>query len=232
MSELTIQATEHELFIAYLHLGGLDSVIDRLAIARTDDGKAAWLAADIRFVGDCGGPGCGVTLDRAHLTAVYERDQDGWAPVVWNIATTVSADRHADAVKAGTTLDPIPSNIDGADAAVKVFQSTIGDPKALAQTVSDRKDVVLYGSEDGERFTGAAQVKAQLASWRLAFKVHDGVRAGLTANGNVAWVAANVDATPSSKPKAKPMPYRALFVYEHRGDRWMLVQAQFSFGRS
>jgi hypothetical protein len=54
----------------------------------------------------------------------------------------------------------------------------------------------------------------------------DGIRAGLAAGGTVAWVAANLDATSA----AGTTPYRALFIYERRAERWMLVQAQFSFG--
>jgi len=29
---------------------------------------------------------------------------------------------------------------------------------------------------------------------------------------------------------ARTTPYRALFLYERTGERWSLVQAQFSFG--
>jgi len=84
--------------------------------------------------------------------------------------------------------------------------------------------VLLYSSEDGERYVGP-QVKAKLAAWN-AFKLHDGIRAGLDAGGTVAWVAANLDATSANGS----VPYRALFVYERTGERWALVQAQFSFG--
>ena len=231
MSELDVQATDDDLFTAYIHLGGLDSATDRVSIGLTDDGAAAWLASDRRLVGDCGGDGggCGKTIGKLHVSGVFEHGKDGWAPVVWDVATDVSGKEQAMELADGKALAAIPPKIDGADAAAALFSSTIGDPKALAKTVSARKDTLLYGSEDGERYTGA-QVATTLLKWKLAFKVHDGVRAGLSANGQLAWVAANVDATPVAKPKAKPTPYRALFVYLKAGDHWELVQAQFSFG--
>ncbi|CAN5730420.1 hypothetical protein BH11MYX3_BH11MYX3_37720 [soil metagenome] len=86
---------------------------------------------------------------------------------------------------------------------------------------------MLLGSELSERFTGP-KVKAQLQSWNLVFKVRDGVRAGLSRSGKVAWVAANVDASQVKRPKAKPIPYRVFAVYELTGTDWKLVQLQFS----
>jgi len=92
-----------------------------------------------------------------------------------------------------------------------------------------RKDVVLYGSELSERTVGGDNVKAKLAAWKLAFKVRDGIQAGLTASKTVAWVAANVDATSLKNPKDKPTPYRALFLYEKTAGTWQIVHAHFSF---
>ena len=217
---------------AYIHLGGLDSEIDRISTAVSTDGKAAWVGSDIRFVGDCGGSGsCGKTFARNHFTGVFERTANGWQPVAWNMAVTNSAARQARMIKDGDKLDEIATKVDGADGAVAVFSASLADPKALAATVSPRKDVLLYGSEDGERVVGGAQVKAKLTGWKLAFKVHDGIRAGVAATGSVAWVAANLDATPVGRDGAKPTPYRVLFVYELGGETWRLVSAQFSFGR-
>ena len=62
-----------------------------------------------------------------------------------------------------------------------------------------------------------------------AFRIRDGLQAGVSSNGQVAWVAANVDATSLKKKGSKPTPYRALFVYLLEGERWQLVVAHFSF---
>src|SRR5262249_60023024 len=108
----------------------------------------------------------------------------------------------------------------------KKFEATIGDVKAFAKTVSQRNDVVLYGSELAERTVGGNEVRAQLAKWKLAFKVRDGVQAGISSSKTTAWVAANLDA---SKPgDKKPTPYRALLVYEKHADTgWGVVPLHF-----
>ncbi|HEX7839645.1 MAG TPA: nuclear transport factor 2 family protein [Kofleriaceae bacterium] len=86
----------------------------------------------------------------------------------------------------------------------------------------------MPGRELAERSEGAAQVRAQLERWKFAFKVRDGIRAGLTASKTVAWVAANVDASSARRPKDKPLPHRLLFVDEKTGATWKLVQAHCS----
>ena len=231
MHDLAVRVSADDLSSADLDLGGLDSEAQHVAAALAGDGTAAWLASDIRFVGDCGGdsPGCGKTIGSAHFAGVFEHGAGGWRPVAWNIAGTTGAANQAALVAHGKSLAAIPSQIDaGAEPAAKLFRTTIGDPKALAASVSARKDALLYGSDDGERYAGGALVKTKLVAWKLAFTIHDGVRAGL-AGKSLAWVAANVDATSASHPKARPVPYRAFFVYEHAAGRWQLVQAQFSF---
>lgn len=134
-------------------------------------------------------------------------------------------------VKKGVQPDVLPKEIAGAEDVVKVFEASLGDPKAFAATVSDRADVVLYGSELAERTVGGAKVKAKLSAWKLAFKVRDGIQAGVTKSRRVAWVAANVDATSTKKPKNPSEPYRVLALYEKTGSEWKLVQAQFSFDK-
>ena len=105
---------------------------------------------------------------------------------------------------------------------------SIGDPKRLLASISERKDVVLYGSERPERTVGGAAVRTKLASWKLTFKVRDGVAAGLSASRTVAYVAANVDAESQARPKNKLMPYRLLLIYEKTGSSWQIVAAHFS----
>ena len=111
---------------------------------------------------------------------------------------------------------------------MKKFEATLGDPKALAASVSARKDVVLYGSEFAERYVGAA-AKAQLAKWNLAFKVQGGIQAGVGAAKTIAWVAANVDASSIKNPKAATTPYQLFAIYEQTGADWQLVAAHFAF---
>ena len=85
----------------------------------------------------------------------------------------------------------------------------------------------MFGSELAERYVGK-QAKAQITAWNFTFAVRDGVRAGMSKSGNVAWVAANVDAKPVKAPKTKALPFRAFALYEKTGADWKLVSIQFS----
>lgn len=199
-------------------------------LATSKDGTVAWLAVDIGDYGICGEGDCArrPAWSWYHGTGLFEKVGAKWQPVAWHIASVVTAKDQTAAMTKAVTLAPIPRSIgSGAEAAAALFESTIGDVAALAKSVSPRKDVVLYGSELKERYVGAAAAKT-LAGWKLSFKVTDGVQAGVTANKQVAWVAANVAASSPKRPKDKPTPYRVLAVYENAGG-WKLVQLHFSF---
>jgi hypothetical protein len=197
------------------------------------DGKTAWIAANAKGVlqpHDCAPGPCGKNTDPPlHATGLLEKGAKEWRWVAWHIANPVKAKEQPYYVKQGVLPDVLPKSISGAEDVVKVFEASLGDPKAFAATVSDRKDVVLYGSELAERTVGGAKVKAKLVGWKLVFRVRDGIQAGLTSSKTVAWVAANVDASSIKKPKNPSEPYRVLALYEKTGSEWMLVQAHFSF---
>jgi hypothetical protein len=188
-------------------------------VATSADGSAAWVAIDLEFREFCAKASCDhdPPVATGHMTAVF----DAGKPIAWNIAKIAKAKAKP---PAPSTL---PRQIDAAaQDAEKMFESTISDPAALAKSVSDRKDVVLYGSDAGERYLGGAAVRAQLAKWKLGYKVRDGIQAGATANGKVAFVAANVDAARATDKT--PTPYRMFAIYEKANDGWRLVQLQFS----
>jgi hypothetical protein len=198
-------------------------------VAWSGDKHTGWIATDAAEYGYCGADECAKAAPIAlhHVAIVFD---DGGQPIVWHDGVAVADKDQAKALKQGVTLSPMSEAIEpGAEDAVKLFESSIGDAKALAATVSARKDVVLYGSAPAERTVGGAAVKAQLGKWNLVMTVRDHVHAGVASGGNVAWVAAKLDAKPAKNAKAKPSPYRALFVYEKTGGAWQLVQASFSF---
>jgi hypothetical protein len=197
------------------------------------DEKSAWVALDLEYREQCGMAECmhDPPVGHGHITALFDSN-GGWHPVAWHHADSITGKEQAAALAKGAAPEGIPRKIDaGAEEVAKKFAATIGDPKALAKTVSQRNDVVLYGSELAERYVGGDNVRAQLAKWKLAFKVRDGVQAGITSSKTTAWVAANLDATkPGDK---KSTPYRALFVYEkHEDTGWDIVQLHFSFYKS
>lgn len=200
-------------------------------VAISLDKTAAWIAADLAEFGYCGD--CGMAKRPVdawqHGTMLIELGEP-WTPVAAHLAYAVDGKRQAAAIKAGATLPALPprDNQDADDVA-RQFMASIADPALFAATVSDRKDVVLYGSALPERYVGGAKVRAQLKKWNLAFTVRDGVHAGLTRSKTVAWVAANVDAISGKKPAGKASPYRVLAIYERTRGEWKLVQVHFAF---
>ena len=203
--------------------------------AMSADKTAYWIAADlIEFEIGCGMAPCPPPPPpppaQYHATQLWQKAGKEWEVVAWDLGNVVTGKQQAASIKKGDKPDPIAKKIDaGAEDAVKVFESTIGDPKAFAATVSTRKDVVLYGNEPAERTVTGAKVKAKLEAWKLGFKVRDGIQAGVTKGKTVAWVAANVDSTSAKKPKDKPVPYRLFAIYEKTGADWKLVHANFTY---
>lgn len=210
---------------------GSDVSIKNLVVATSSDGKAAWFAADVKGVpaeGDCAPEPCAPNKDPAlHVTGLVEKAAKGWKWVAWHIAPPLTAKDQGALAKQNTLPDPIPRTTRSADDAVNVVEAALADPKAFAALVSDRKDVVMYGSSSAERYVGGAKVKKQLAAWNLKLAVRDGVQAGVV-GGTVAWVAMNLDATSLKKPTAKSEPYRLLVVLEKSGTAWKIVQLNFS----
>ncbi len=203
----------------------------KTVIAYTADKSVAWIASDLVVYDYCGAEECqnDPPLDTVHGTMLVEVTAP-MHPVAFHIGSPVTGKAQAKAVAAGGALPALAPQVDdGADAAVALFQASLADPKAMVASVSARKDVVLYGSSAGERWVGGAAVKAQLKKWGLGMTLLDGIQAGVTTGGGVAWVAANVSARAIKRPKDKAMPYRVLFLYERVGGAWQLVQASFSY---
>jgi hypothetical protein len=153
----------------------------------------------------------------AHGIALFEGEQ----PIMWDLAR-IPKPKELAAAK-GKALAAMPARIDpGAEDLVKQVTAALADPAALGKAISDRKDVVLYGSELAERYVGGATVRATLAKWKLAFKIHDGVQAALTSSKTVGFVAANVDAGKT--------PYQLVVICEKTGADWKIVQLSFGAG--
>ncbi len=175
----------------------------------------------------CGKDGCKNPDGWLRATVVFEKGAGAWQPLAWSITPSIPSSSQQDAIDDNINPDKLSRDLGGADDAARVFEATIGDPKAFAGTFSNRNEVVMFGSEMPERFVGP-KAKAQLAAWNFAFSVRDGVRAGLSKSGNVAWVAANVDARPAKQKNAKGLPFRVFAVYEKIATTWKLVHMQFS----
>ncbi len=199
----------------------------------TAEPDIAWIATDFALFPECmEEKGCKQKKPALvqHASMILRLRDKYWGSALF----VHLADPYTTAQQAKSThkLGALTEKIDaGAEAAVKTFTDTIGDPRALADSISKRTDVVLLGSDAPERFVGGGAVKAQLAKWKLAFEVRDGIQAGVSPKGSVAWVAANVDGYPVAKPAAK-LPYRVTAIYEKSGTAWQLVVLHFSFSEN
>jgi hypothetical protein len=198
-------------------------------IVGTSDPDTAWISTHIGEHFACSKAGCAKDAPDGWLraTVLMERSNGQWQPTAWSITPPIVGTSQQDALDANVMPDKLGRNTTGADAVAKQFEDTIGDPKKLAASISDRKEVVMFGSELPERFVGKA-AKQQITGWNFAFTVRDGVRAGMSKSGNVAWVAANVDARPAANKKAKALPFRVFAIYEKTGSDWKIVSVQFS----
>ncbi|HEY1550917.1 MAG TPA: hypothetical protein VGG28_23975 [Kofleriaceae bacterium] len=199
----------------------LYAVAKQTTIAKSADGTASWVALDYDLQELCASEACAKhpPVDaNGHMAALFDAAQ----PIAWDTATAGG--------KAARKLVAAPTTIvrridAGAEDADKLFEATLGDPAAFAKAISDRKDAVMFGSDPGERFVGGVAIRAQLAKWKLAFKLRDGVQAGVTSSKTIAFVAANVDAVKSG---AKPAAYRVFAIYEKTNGAWRTVLLQFS----
>ena len=216
---------------------GETAVVSKAVEATSADGNVAWVAADITVgchenADDCT-PGLGTPL---HATALLRKTgktgktDKAWEWIAWHVTEVTTTKEQAELAKAGVVPAALTRSVSGAEAVATLFETSFADPKALVASVSNRKDVVLYGSSLAERVVGGAKVKAKLKAWNLTFKPRDGIRAGL-ASPTVAWVAANVDAVAKGK-SSKPSPYRVLAIYEKTASTWNLVQVHFSVDRA
>lgn len=192
--------------------------LEKVVVALSADEQAAWVAADLRGVR---------TQPPMHATALLEKVDNTWRWVAWHITAPTTIGEQRQALADGTVPDVLARSVNGAEDVVALFETSMADHTALAASVSDRKDVVMYGSAASERYTGA-KVKKVLGDWKLSFRVRDGVQAGLVGSGKIAWVAANVDAISFKRMNAKPTPYRVLAIYENTAGTWRLVQINFS----
>src|SRR5262249_21206221 len=193
------------------------------------DENTAVIATHLGEYASCGKAACAKQAPDSTLraTAVLEKVNGNWQPIAWAITPAIVSAAQQDAIDQGIMPDKIARNTAGADEVAKQFETTAGDPKAFAASFSDRKEVVMFGSELPERYVGG-KAKAQITSWNFAFKLRDGLRAGVSKSGNLAGVAAKVDAMSVKNAKAKPIRFRVFAVYEKTAAGWKIVEMQFS----
>ena len=132
----------------------------------------AWVSTYLGEHSQCGKNGCAKSPPDGTVRAValFEKAADGWQPVAWSITPSIHAKAQLDAIDEAVLPDPIVSRSEGADAVATLFTSSLVDPKGFAATFADRKDVVLMGSELGERYVGPL-AKSTIARWGFGYSV-------------------------------------------------------------
>ncbi len=189
------------------------------------DADTAWVSAQLGEHYGCGECAKDPAEGWLRATALFERAPAGWQPIAWSITPPIPSGSQQEAMDDGIVPDKLARDTAGADDVASLFESTIGDAKKFSATFSDRKETVLFGSELPERYAGA-KAKAQITAWNFRFSLRDGLRAGLSKSGSVAWLAANVDGTP--KGAKAGVPFRVFALYERTDKGWKVVQMQFA----
>ena len=105
------------------------------------------------------------------------------------------------------------------------------DWEGLRSTLAPDPDVLMYGTQADEKRIGLAEIKAQAErDWSQS-------QAGsieyawtmVSAAGDVAWAAADVDFKATVEGQDLTFPGRVTAVLEKRGDQWLITQSHFSF---
>jgi hypothetical protein len=216
VSSTVVSPTLRTYADAKVSFGELSKPLEPITVGRSADGKTVWIGEDIEYAPDH----TTTTLARVHATGLFD---DGQLAVAWHLGEIAPPQGKKAApielLKLAKQIDP------GAEAPAALFAKTIGDPAALAKTVSSRADTVMYGPEAADHFAGGAAIKSQLATWQLKFTIRDGVQAGVADSKTTAFVAAHVDAR---KPDGSVTPYRLMIIYDKVGADWQLVALHFS----
>ncbi len=124
----------------------------------------------------------------------------------------------ADAKKAREVLDTI-------DGVAKAFEER--DMNRFLASFAPDPDVVMIGTGEDEKCIGRDEIKAAIerawsqsdsASFKLGWT-------SISASGSVAWVSADAAVHAKVGQRELVEDLRFTFVFEKRGDRWLIVQS-------
>ena len=108
------------------------------------------------------------------------------------------------------------------------------DLKGLLSLIAPDADVVMYGTGADEKRIGQEQIKIQAQrDWsQTESSALDYDWISVSANGNIAWAAADATFKIKAGSESMNLPARLTSVLEKRNDRWLIVQAHFSLPAS
>jgi ketosteroid isomerase-like protein len=191
------------------------------------DKKHRMVSHALRAVVSPGGKSAYVTdqldIDGAPYTAaaVMEQQGDLWVTTPLQVARPVAVARQGK-----DPLPPIVAQVDpGAKAVVDLFTQAAAVPDRFVEQLADGPEVVAIGAGPRDLLRGGATIHK---AWKKALKKHPTfavmgtVRAGVTPDGQLAWIHANVK---RAADDADPVVHRAFYVYARDGASWRLTVA-------
>ncbi len=161
-----------------------------------------------------------VDIDRTRYTqvAVLAQVDDIWYAVAAHLGHTASS-------KPPDRLPPLPGGVQaGAQAAVDLVREGAADPALFLEQFAGRWDTAVFGPGKRDFSRGKKRIKRLWKKRKIAktpLSLEGDPSAGVTPDGALAWVAANV--------RAGDAPPRRLFwIYERADEGWRLVLMQWA----
>jgi hypothetical protein len=186
-----------------------------LQVTASPGRKSAWAVDRIDFDGA-----------PYHVTAILVESDE-----IWQIAAVHVG--HAGGIpdKKPPKAAALPGGVGpGAEDVAARFKEAMANPERVLDQLSDRKEVIIVGTSAKDISRGLKAIKK---SWKKKVKrnpkmaVIGEVRAGVTPDGTLGWVLANVDVEDDAIEK---LHHRYALVYERDGPQWRLLSVHASLG--
>jgi len=231
----------HRALDPLLKAGGKLAIAStQLRVGLSTDGRAAW-ASDVIELKITTAQGES-TETRRVTEVIAEQDGQWWVHALhWSVG--VPNERSLERARSGTQprLREVAESIaPGTQAVADEFQKAAWKTTELVRSIAERPDALVFGTAPEETVVGGAQIREllqkQIREFGLTITRRGGMRAGVTPNGRVGWVASNIDLAalpaPDENSPGKPVRVqtRGLLVYLNEGGQWRLVQGHFSNG--
>jgi hypothetical protein len=187
-----------------------------LTVAPSRGGHSAW-ASDVVTIGG----------EPFAMTAVLTSADDLWAVAAGQLSAMPSMKRVRKADKEDAVVAPGRAATvahDGrADDAVARFKGGLGDQARWGDDLTAAEAGVVIGPAADDLARGPVAIKTRWKK-RLAAGIREvavgPIAAGVTPDGELAWVTAPVVRTEDADD---PLPLRVYAVFRHQRDRWQLV---------
>lgn len=168
------------------------------------------------------------------MTVVMSNDDDFWVVVAASLAETPSMKSVHSKLKEDAVVPTGMAGVakvgDGAGGAVDRFKRGFADQAIWGADLAKRGDAVVIGPAEGEVARGKKDIaklwkKREKSNTRYASAGE--VTAGVTADGELAWVSAPVVRFADDKEdEGGPLPLRLFSVFEKTKDGWSMISLQ------